>query len=81
MITENGKTQTLNEDSYLPGINTAGSVHTILGASDYFVMGDNRPFSYDSRSWGILPKDDIIGKAMIRLYPFSHFSFIAYPNY
>ncbi len=81
MITENGKTETLNENSYLPGITTSGSVHTTLGPNDYFVMGDNRPFSYDSRSWGILPKDDIIGKAMIRLYPFAHFSFFTDPSY
>lgn len=42
---------------------------TTLGADQYFVMGDNRPKSSDSRIWGPLPKEDIMGRAFFRLLP------------
>ena len=46
-----------------------------LGTNEYFVMGDNRNHSMDSRdaSVGNINKKDILGRALIRIYPFSSF--------
>lgn len=47
-----------------------------LKDDEYFVMGDNRTVSYDSRSWGPLTRDHITGKAFLRLYPFNSISIL-----
>lgn len=47
-----------------------------LGEDEYFVMGDNRAASSDSRSWGPLPERFIIGRAWLRLLPLSAIEFL-----
>jgi signal peptidase I len=41
--------------------------------NQYFMMGDNRPSSCDSRMWGTLPKSLIVGKVVLRIWPLSQF--------
>ncbi len=44
--------------------------------NDYFVMGDNHPASCDSRVWGYVPRSDIIGKVVLKIWPLSQFGTI-----
>ncbi|MAG12861.1 signal peptidase I [bacterium] len=49
---------------------------TVLGEDEYFVMGDNRIASLDSRSWGVLSRELVIGRTFVRLFPVTDISFI-----
>lgn len=40
-----------------------------IGDREFFVMGDNRDESSDSRAWGVLQEERIIGRAWLRLFP------------
>jgi signal peptidase I len=53
----------------------------VLGEGQYFVLGDNRTASSDSRVWGILPKEDIVGKVWLRVFPLGGFGLSEEPVY
>jgi signal peptidase I len=78
---QNPKGFVLNE-SYLPkGTITSGDENLTLSSSSYFMMGDNRAVSYDSRSWGPLPKSDIVGLVRFRLWPVNAIQIFTAPQY
>lgn len=53
---------------------TADHLETTLGEGEYFVLGDNRHVSADSRLWGKLPQANIAGRVDVRLFPFGAIS-------
>lgn len=78
---------TENPDGYNPDLNqefseniasvTTGNVDIIVGEDEVFVCGDNRTNSLDSRAFGTVSANDIIGKLTIRIFPINNFqSFI-----
>jgi signal peptidase I len=81
-VYKDGVLQTLVEDNYLPAsLQTSGDMQITLTEQEYFVLGDNRPASADSRRWGTLPEEDIIGRVILRAWPFAALAKIEIPIY
>ena len=70
----------LNEADYFRG-ETLGETETALKENEYFVLGDNRDLSNDSRYWGTLKKEFIIGKAISVFLPLSDKRLMLRPAY
>lgn len=71
-VTPEGATEemALDEKGYVdPKVSTTGNLSRTLTEDEYFVMGDNRPQSHDSRAWGPVTKDKIVGKVLLRAWP------------
>ena len=63
------------EEPYVSSIRDFATT-TTLDDKNYFVMGDNRAVSSDSRNWGPLPMDHISGRAILRLFPFKDMGYM-----
>ncbi len=61
----------LLDEPYVASMRPTGDIEETLGDREYFVMGDNRDQSSDSRVWGVLQEERIIGRALMRLFPVS----------
>jgi len=66
----------LVEDYLLPAMRTLGEVEVTLGQDEYYFLGDNRTSSLDSRAFGVVRRQDIIGRTLLRGWPVGRFGLI-----
>lgn len=81
----NGKplkeTYILNSTDYIPCNNEMYCGPFIIPDGEYFMLGDNRGNSQDSRFWGFLPKERLIGKAKVLFWPLNRVKYFSGPQY
>lgn len=83
LVDKEGNEVLLNEDYgyYFDGNKMQSYLSAIpikIPENEYFVLGDNRNDSYDSRQIGTIHKKDILGRAWVRFYPFNKIGFVAH---
>ena len=68
------------EEPYLVERDLSSLGPTLVPPESYFVIGDNRNGSSDSRHWGPVPLENIVGKVLVRYWPPYEFSFMSEPS-
>ncbi len=82
IIYKDDNPQVLDESDYLSkGLETPGDLEISLDYNQYFVLGDNRFSSFDSRRFGSLTKENIVGRVYFRAWPFTAWAKIEAPAY
>lgn len=81
VLDANGKKVLSEEYLSEQTLKDTGEFDVSLGPDQYFVLGDNRGFSYDSRSWGPLTSEEITGLVRFRLWPLQTAEVFAAPQY
>lgn len=68
------------EENYLEE-STTGKIRVTLADDEYYVLGDNRDSSLDSRSFGAITRDDVIGRVWVRGLPLDRIGTFELPTY
>jgi len=71
----------IHEEYLAKGTATSGNNIITLKGDEYYVLGDNRPSSLDSRSFGAVSRNEIVGRAWIRAWPFYKMRHFSSPKY
>jgi len=71
----------IDEDYLGDEVTTSGNITVQLTEDQYYILGDNRTVSLDSRSFGPVDEDLIIGRAWLRVWPFDKFQHFISPEY
>lgn len=72
----------LLKEMYLgEGVKTSGTINVKLDEDEYYILGDNRTVSLDSRAFGPLEEQYLVGRAWLRVWPFDRFQHFVTPDY
>ena len=71
----------LRDEPYVTYRDYSSMLATTVPPDSYFVMGDNRPASLDSRDWGHVPADNVIGRAWVAYWPFDKLAALGSPGW